>query len=93
MLLLSEPLNHVVFNVLLLGVKNLQTVLDGHLASQAVGRAEEALLVFLELQLEAGDVDALQTLLKRLERLGEGQQHEDALQSFEQVLRLLVLSR
>ena len=53
--------------------------------------SEKLSISVLTAQLERGDVNALQTLLETLERFGERQKHENALQRLEQVLGVLIL--
>lgn len=93
LLLLLQLLHHVVIHQILLLVKDLQTVVERHVTLQVVVRPEELGIILLTVKLKGGNVNALKSFLKGGEGFGERQEHEDALQSLQQVLRVLVLPR
>ena len=55
--------------------------------------AEELGVLVLTPKFKRRDIDALEALFQRLERLGEGKQHQDSLQCLKEVLSMLVLPR
>ena len=73
-------------------IENLETVFEGHLPLQLVMLAEELSVGVLAPKFKRRDTDALKPLLERLERLGEGQKHQNALERLKEVLRVLVLA-
>lgn len=88
LLLFKFVLDQELFHFGLIFVENTQAVLHALLSPQLWHFPEKFLDLcsIHELHLEWCNTDTLQTLLKALERLGEGKEHQYALESFEQVL-------
>jgi len=84
---------YVLVDLVLLLVKDSQTVLNAHLSRQVVTFAKPPLLALLGFQLEWSNARALQPLFQTLERLRQGQKHQDTLKGLQQVFRILILPR
>ena len=67
LLFLLQLLNHVIIDLLLLLIEDLEAVLERPLSLQVMMLTEKFSVGVLATQLERCDIDALQTLLKTLE--------------------------
>ena len=72
LLLFLQFLYHVVANLFLLRIEDFQAVLHRHLPLQVMPLAEKLRVFFFTAKLKWGDIDALEALFERLERLREG---------------------
>ncbi len=69
LLLFLLLLLHVVVHLLLLGVKYFEAVLEAHITLELVMFSEELGVAFFTAKFKGRDIDALETLFERLERL------------------------
>ena len=92
LLLFLLLLLHVVVHLLLLWVKYFETVFEAHITLELVMFSEKLRVTLFAAKFKWRDIDALQTLLERLEGFWERQKHQDALESLHEILGVLVLT-